>query len=154
MIYISHRGNITGRVVNLENHPDYIDSAIKDGYCVEIDVWYNGEWWLGHDEPQYPISSDWILERWEHLWVHCKNVDSIIEFDSDSKRYKDINYFWHENDTLTLTSYSYIWAYPGKQPILNSIAVMPEINNDNVSKCVGICSDYIKRYKDEIEQTK
>jgi hypothetical protein len=40
-----------------------------------------------------------------------------------------------------------VWAYPGKQPIKGSIAVMPEIHNDDLSKCVGICSDYIENYK-------
>ena len=30
----------------------------------------------------------------------------------------------------------------------NSIAVLPEINNDDVSQCSGICSDYIKDYKE------
>ena len=60
---------------------------------------------------------------------------------------KEINWFWHEQDTLTLTSYGYVWAYPGKQPIKSSIAVMPEINNDNISYCIGICSDVIENYK-------
>jgi hypothetical protein len=26
---------------------------------------------------------------------------------------------------------------------------MPERSNDDVSKCIGICSDIIKKYKDE-----
>jgi hypothetical protein len=42
---------------------------------------------------------------------------------------------------------NYIWAYPGKQPIYKSIAVMPELNNDDVTKCIGICSDYIEKYQ-------
>jgi hypothetical protein len=57
------------------------------------------------------------------------------------------HYFWHEGDTLTLTSMNVVWAYPGKQPIKGSIAVMPEINNDNLDDCIGICSDYINDYK-------
>ena len=58
-----------------------------------------------------------------------------------------LNYFWHQGDTVTLTSKNYIWAHPGKQIIKGSIAVLPEIHNDNISKCIGICSDYIERYK-------
>jgi hypothetical protein len=42
-----------------------------------------------------------------------------------------------------------IWAYPGKQPIKGSIAVMPEIYNDDLDSCMGICSDIVKKYKDE-----
>jgi hypothetical protein len=57
------------------------------------------------------------------------------------------NYFWHQEDTLTLTSMNVIWAYPGKQPIKGSVAVMPEIYNDNLDNCIGICSDYINDYK-------
>jgi hypothetical protein len=59
------------------------------------------------------------------------------------------NYFWHQEDTLTLTSMNVIWAYPGKQPIKGSIAVMPEIYNDDLDSCMGICSDIVKKYKDE-----
>ena len=47
---------------------------------------------------------------------------------------------------ITLTSKNYIWAYPGKQPIKNSIAVLPEIYQDNLSECLGVCSDYIENY--------
>jgi len=60
----------------------------------------------------------------------------------------DINYFWHEEDTLTLTSHNYLWVYPGKQPIKNSIAVLPELFQDDVSECLGVCSDFIKKYED------
>ena len=45
-----------------------------------------------------------------------------------------------------MTSKGYIWAYPGKQPIKESIAVLPELYKDNISKCIGICSDYIINY--------
>jgi hypothetical protein len=57
------------------------------------------------------------------------------------------NYFWHQEDTLTLTSKCHIWVYPGKQPVKGSIAVMPEIFNDKISQCFGVCSDYIENYK-------
>ena len=110
---------------------------------MDIDVWMvNGELFLGHDEPQYPISEDWIEDRYETLWIHCKNVEAMEAFNVSS-----FNYFWHEEDTMTLTSMGVLWTYPGKQPIKGSIAVMPEIHNDDISACLGICSDYIERYK-------
>ena len=34
MILISHRGNINGKNLNIENHPSYIDKAIEAGYDV------------------------------------------------------------------------------------------------------------------------
>jgi hypothetical protein len=153
MIYISHRGNINGRIKESENKPEYIEDTIRLGYEVEIDVWHiDGQWWLGHDEPQYQIDLDWIDSKSDKLWVHCKNTQAVEYFVENEDDCKDINWFWHEEDTLTLTSYGYVWAYPGKQPIKNSIAVMPEIHNDNTQKCLGICSDYIQKYKDEIRQ--
>jgi hypothetical protein len=57
------------------------------------------------------------------------------------------NWFWHDVDDMTLTSKGFIWVYPGKQPINNSIAVIPELYEDNISKCIGICSDYIEDYE-------
>jgi hypothetical protein len=148
MIYISHRGNINGRIEDSENKPEYIDDTIQLGFDVEIDVWYiDGKWWLGHDGPQYEIDFEWMDNRSHKLWIHCKNkqaVEYLVENDYEAA---NINWFWHEEDTMTLTSFNYVWAYPGKQPIKKSIAVMPEIYNDDISKCSGICSDFIKDYK-------
>ena len=144
MLLISHRGNINGRFESYENEPNYIDLALSKGYDVEVDVWYvDGLIYLGHDEPQYVVNFRWIRDRFNKLWIHCKNVESINYFKDCGY---DINYFWHENDTITLTSLNHIWAYPGKQPINNSIAVMPEINDDDLSKCFGICSDNVEQY--------
>ena len=148
MILISHRGNVDGKKPHLENQPEYIDEAISLGYDVEIDLWFiDGRVYLGHDEPQYEIDDVWLGNRADKLWVHCKNVESLNWIRSTI-----LHYFWHEEDTLTLTSENYMWVYPGKQPIVGSIAVMPEKYNDDVSKCIGICSDKIKKYKDEITQ--
>jgi hypothetical protein len=144
MILISHRGNINGKLPELENSIDYINNAIKLGYDVEIDVWMiEGVLFLGHDEPQYGITQHWLNERCTKLWIHCKNIEAV-EWFSDIGVF---NWFWHETDTITLTSNGYVWAYPGKQPIKNSIAVMPELHNDDVSMCSGVCSDYIENYK-------
>jgi hypothetical protein len=149
MILISHRGNIEGKFESYENDPNYIDQAINEGFDVEVDVWYieterNGTMlFLGHDKPQYGVDFKWFVDRADKLWIHCKNTEAV-EF--LLKQEYDYNFFWHENDTLTLTSKKYIWAYPGKQPIRNSIAVMPELYNDQISNCLGVCSDFIKKY--------
>ena len=145
MILISHRGNINGKLESYENEPNYIDLALSKGYDVEIDVWcVDGLLYLGHDKPQYGINFKWIQDRFDKLWVHCKNIESVVFFKECEY---DINYFWHQEDTLTLTSQKHIWVYPGKQPIKNSIAVMPEIHNEDTSNCFGVCSDYIENYK-------
>lgn len=148
MIYISHRGNTNGKIPEAENRPDYIDEALGFGFDVEVDVWYiDGNWWLGHDTAQYQIEFEWIQKRNDRLWVHCKNIQAVEFFIENEFDTADINWFWHEEDTLTLTSFGYVWAYPGKQPIKQSIAVMPEIYNDDILQCDGICSDVIQNYK-------
>jgi hypothetical protein len=142
---ISHRGNINGKINELENNPNYVDKALRLGYDVEIDIWViEGQIFLGHDEPQYQVSIDWLYKRKNELWIHCKNIESIEYFNKLMGTY---NYFWHQEDTVTLTSKNFIWAYPGKQPIKNSISVLPELFNDDVSNTIGICSDYIEKYK-------
>lgn len=148
MTLISHRGNINGRLESYENEPTYIDKAISKGFDVEVDVWYhNNLLWLGHDKPDYGVDFRWFRDRITKLWVHCKNIESLLFFKTCQY---DFNYFWHEEDTLTLTSQNHIWVYPGKQPIKNSIAVLPEIHNDDISSCIGVCSDVIEKYVKKI----
>jgi hypothetical protein len=144
MILISHRGNLSGPQPKQENSIDYIDKALSLGFNVEIDFWVdNKNFFLGHDFPEHKIKLS-FLEQWhKKLWVHCKNLEALSFLNGN----KLINYFWHEKDAATLTSHNYIWAYPGCQPIKKSIAVMPELHNENTSQCLGLCSDYIQNFK-------
>ena len=142
MILISHRGNINGKIPESENDPKYIQEALDQGYNVELDVWYKDGLWLGHDYPKYQIDLEWLLSRRKKLWIHTKNYEAMVNLIE-----YDLNTFWHQEDDIVLTSKKYIWAFPGKQPIKKSIAVLPELNNDDVSTCKGVCSDYILKYK-------
>jgi len=145
MILISHRGNINGPIKSLENNPIYLDSAIKQGYNVELDIWYiNNEFWLGHDVPKYATDISWLTQRVKFLWIHCKDMTSVNYFLKNKNPL--FNFFWHQKDDIALTSLNFIWAYPGQQPISGSIAVTPEIYNDSLSGCIGVCSDYIGKY--------
>jgi hypothetical protein len=148
MILISHRGNTSGPNPERENHPEYIFEALQAGYDVEIDVWFvDGKFMLGHDEPQYEFPFPLLDNNYPKMWLHCKNIEALEVLHNLDSRGDKVNYFWHQEDTITLTSKNHIWAYPGKQPIKNSIAVMPEIYNDNIEGCKGVCSDYIQNYK-------
>lgn len=148
MKLIAHRGNINGPNSLQENNPKYIDHAINCGYDVEIDVRYNSDsFYLGHDESQYCISIDWLLERKDSLWIHCKDLNSLNTF---SKLSESFNYFWHQNDDFTLTSKRYIWTYPGKPFGCSSVIVMPEANIPVEQlrtilqyECFGVCSNYV-----------
>jgi len=82
--------------------------------------------------------------------TYCLNslidtFDEVILVDWNSPNNRPL--LWDQEDDITLTSKGYIWAYPGKQPIKNSIAVLPELNKDDLTKVIGICSDYIKDYE-------
>ena len=143
MILISHRGNINGKDESKENKPSYIVDAIRKGYNVEVDFWYdNGKFVLGHDEPQYSIPLDFIENYYRYLWIHCKNHDALSKLVEIDRGGVYFNYFWHDSDDVIITSKGYMWANPGTY-IEGSIAVMPEYKKDKVEGRLGVCSDYI-----------
>ena len=130
MILISHRGNINGKNKNRENSIEYISEALNLGFDVEIDVWWsNGYLYLGHDKPQHLIDLSWFEKNKNSLWVHCKNIESVVKLQNT-----DFHYFWHQNDDVTLTSNKFLWTYPGKELTKNSICVMPEVSPLNTLK--------------------
>jgi hypothetical protein len=142
MKLISHRGNISGKQPGLENMPEYVLDTLKKGYDVEIDVWYNNGFWLGHDEPTFPIGVSFLKNK--KLWCHAKNPEAL----SMMRKENDIHYFWHQNDDYTITSQKYIWTYPNKLLYCDSICVLPELGHaENIKDCYGICSDYIEKWK-------
>ena len=146
MILIAHRGNLTGQNLDRENHPDYIDEAIACGYDVEVDVWsVFGTFALGHNVPQYEIDIQFLKDRNLVLWCHAKNIQALSELIQ-----YNINYFWHQEDDVTLTSRGYLWTYPGKELTENSICVNPSPNNIPTG-CAGICDDEIKVISERIE---
>ena len=141
MIFISHRGNINGIKKKFENNPNYIQHAIEKGFNVEIDVWYKDYFFLGHDKPQYKVSSKFLENA--KFWCHAKNLEALEKLQRLRTKY-----FWHQNDDYTLTSNGYIWTYPGKKLSKKSICVLPEIKKTKIKKFIsGICSDFIEKYK-------
>jgi len=159
-LYISHRGNLTGPVPELENTPSHIDSAIRKGFTCEVDVWKkNGVLVLSHDEPtdtdivMKSVEQSFFRERQNKLLIHCKNPEAIIHFLGQTILNGPMyHYFYHDSDAYNITSQQAIIAYPGKdipidadiQPL--SIAMMPEIHNTDTTNFLGICSDYIENY--------
>lgn len=137
MKIVSHRGNLNGRNPEQENHPSYIQKAIDAGYDVEVDVWYvNGEYYLGHDSPQYTVHETWLKELEEVLWCHAKNDAAFERMLSVG-----LHCFWHEADRFTLTSRGIPWCYPNnflQKGITVVIGDQTSINQD----VLGICTDY------------
>ena len=145
MKLIAHRGNIYGPQPHLENHPSYIEDAIRQGYDVEIDVrLLGGDIFLGHDEPQYKVNMKFLSNIRANAWIHCKNIEALHFF----LEMPEFNCFWHQNDDYTITSHGFIWAFPGKPVTSRSIAVMPEYAPGfNIPASVfGVCTDYVEKY--------
>ena len=145
MIVISHRGNIDGPNKEKENKPDYIKDALKS-FNVEIDVWYiDKKWFLGHDEPQYLVDLSFLKQS--GIWCHSKNIEGLRQLMEYSN---EINCFWHQKDDVALTSFGYMWTYPGKTLTNKSIAVLPEKGDfKNLKFAAGICTDFAFLYKGE-----
>ena len=147
MKFISHRANLQGPS-DFENSPASIDRAISLGFDVEIDLRViAGEFFLGHDSPDYRIDQHFLEERGNHLWIHCKNLGAL-----SAMRKTQLHYFWHQEDDYTLTSHSILWVYPGKEFTHQSVVVMPERNMEigeilqNIDS-FAICSDYVQLLK-------
>lgn len=146
MILIAHRGNLSGKNPEQENNPEYVLKALSMGYDVEIDLWsVSGTLFLGHNCPQYKISMEFITTHKNCLWCHAKNKEAFQILLG-----AHLNCFWHTTEDYVLTSYRHIWVYPGKDLMTYSIAVLPEscsYSYNDLSKCMGICSDFIENYQ-------
>ena len=151
MIIISHRGNFDGPDLENENTPKSTDKALNAGFDVELDIWVLGtDIFLGHDQPFFKISLDFLKDRKEHLWLHLKNFESADFFFG----FVGFNYFAHENDPYVITSKGYVWSYPGKCLSQKKIILMPEWNaGDHIQGATGICTDYPTRYKTELSKS-
>ena len=141
MYLISHRGNLNGIQKDKENEPEYIISAIDKGFDVEVDVRFeNNKFFLGHDHNQFEINKEFLLNK--KIWCHAKTSEALLALDEIKA-----HFFWHQEDDYTITSKGYIWTYPGKKLLSKSICVLPEKANYKEINCLGICSDFIERYK-------
>ena len=122
-ITISHRGNLHGPEKGKENLPETIDEAISRGLHVEIDIWVEERRiYLGHDAPATEISLNYLKDRCDNLWIHCKNTTALTFFLEHK-----LNVFYHDKDLHTLTSEGYIWSRPGFYAFCkNEILVLPE----------------------------
>ncbi len=146
MKIISHRGNTFGPNPENENKPEVIDYCVREGYEVEIDLWFhNGNLYLGHDEPTYRVSIDYLLSLRDKLWIHCKNLEVSVEL----YRHNGLNYFFNDNDNYALTSERYIWTHPRNQKVFSWNQVLldfrpkVEFEKYKLLGVHGVCVDYV-----------
>jgi len=143
---IAHRGNMEGPSPEYENKPNYILGGLLAHpwlHC-EIDVWVvGGEFFLGHDVPQYRVNEEFLVNA--RLWCHAKNLIALEVMMNNPLTHC----FWHQGDDFTTTSRGYIWTSPHQNLTNRSICVLPEIQTVDFSKAVGICSDFIGNYHND-----
>lgn len=140
MKLIAHRGNISGPRPDKENNPEYLLRAVDNGYDCEVDVWVlDGDIWLGHDGPDYLVSKEFLQNS--AFWNHAKNIQAL-----DFMLQNDIHCFWHEHDERTLTSKNFVWTYPNKELLPNSILCLTSLNDPLPENCYGVCSDWVSEY--------
>lgn len=147
MILISHRGNIDGPNPEMENTLPYIRQAVLEGYDCEIDVWgINHKLYLGHDRPQCLVKQYDLEVLSDFLWIHAKNINA-----ANYLRGSSFNVFSHDRDNFVVTSKGYPWCYPHEEVLDDAINLMPElhgiIKEELEGRALGVCSDYIGRYK-------
>jgi glycerophosphoryl diester phosphodiesterase len=146
MKFIAHRGLMHGPNPVIENHPQQIQGALSQGFDCEIDVQLiDGAWWLGHDDAQYQVDEEFLLDP--RLWLHAKNHEALPALCK-----LGVNCFWHQEDDMTLTLQGHLWTYPGRPLFARSIAVMPEwtmsLADASRLTCLGICSDHVAELRE------
>ncbi len=74
------------------------------------------------------------------MWLHAKNFDACIRLKNT-----ELNWFWHENDKITLTSKNYLWCFPGVY-IQDGITVEFGHNKNLPKNILGVCTDFPELY--------
>jgi|TARA_R110002074_G_scaffold162057_2_gene320486 hypothetical protein len=143
-IFIAHRGNINGVNPEEENTLSYLRRAHEFGYGVECDLQvHNDVLYFGHDEPQEPVDYHFISQP--NVFCHAKSVDTMIVLLNSG-----VHCFYHQKDDMTLTSFGYMWCYPGFHP-KDKRAIWLDLGNIPIpsidKKIYGICGDNINVFK-------
>jgi hypothetical protein len=149
---ISHRGNLEGKIGSNENTTHYVNQAMEKGYDVEIDVRFkDNTLYMGHDEPDEEIIPDWLLKNADRLWIHCKDLDSMIFISKSPILHNQLNYFGHSQDPFVLTSKGFLFCLPSDNLDSNCVLVMPEHFNFTLkpsNNAYAVLTDYPTKYKD------
>jgi len=150
MKIISHRGNIRGVVSEKENRPSYIDCAIQLGYDVEVDIRFiNGEFWLGHDEPQYRVELTWMELRKKNIWFHCKNIQSASEL---IRLNSNFMFFCHTHDDFVIVNGDKLWVHDLSKKLDKNCIIpllgLDECNHYQKYDVYGVCTDYPSAIKE------
>ena len=152
MIYIAHRGNISGPKPEFENTPLYIEAALDRGFHVEVDIRCDGNrLFLGHDEASTEISVNWLLHCGSRILVHAKDVGTALRLVPCR-----IAVFCHESDQFTavhgtVMEQHCVWLHNRAllTPSVAARCLIPLITQVEIKlhpskiDCAGVCTDHV-----------
>lgn len=140
MLYISNRGNLSGRIPDNENSVDYLLAAMSAGYCVNTDVWViRGRSVTGVKEPAQAINLNNFSK--DRLLIRARNLPALLFLLENG-----YHCYWRESDNIILTNKSFVLSF-NNSLIPKSIVMNPEDNSiSDLSDYVGVCSDFISGY--------
>ena len=153
MIVISHRGILEGEL-DVENSPDAIEYAIKLGFYVEVDLRFiDNKLFLGHDQPQYEITYEFLEKNWNKLLVHCKNIQALIYMNNF---YPFSFYFSNQSDNFTITSTNKVLTNSLDIFDINTLYLSPELYGHKFTKLspyicnnlLGVITDFPLQYEE------
>jgi hypothetical protein len=145
MRIISHRGNVSGPSPKYENSPEFIDSALSLGLDVEVDLRIvNNNFFLGHDNPDFEVSIDWLNQRKKNLWIHTKNFNA---FEQLLELNNNFIFFYYTLEPLVLISNGKIWCHQIENITNPPNCIAPLISKASLleekrTNWFGVCTDY------------
>ena len=136
--FIAHRGNTSGAQPTFENRIEYLLHAYDVCGAVEVDIQtHRGQLYFGHDDPQEPVNFDLIMQ--DNWFCHAKDLESLgklLDLGAHT--------FWHQQDTVTITSRGFIWCYPNVYPVHERAIWLDFENKFTDMELIngwGLCSD-------------
>ena len=126
---------------DLENCPTTIE-MVSNFFKVEVDIWkIDRDYFLGHDDPQYLISFDWLVYLQPKLMLHCKNRLAY-----DCQTLVSFHRFMHEDEASVTCSRGNILKHPDCGPLPGSYNMMPELSKNETLETIlsskAVCTDY------------
>lgn len=155
MLLISNKGNTVGINIEFESTPDYIDTAILQGYCVKLDVWCDmGCFYLRQDRDlnyvgasEVPLS--FFTDRKNNLYCECMNTEALVRLSQQG-----VNCFYNGLSGIALISNKSVWVSRNDQLLADNENIVifetsskQDISVLNTLNLKGVCSNYIKSLK-------